>query len=411
MFQAMRKLTTLIFLLLGLLSAIQAQNNALNFDGVDDFVNCGNPTAFQSNKITMEAWIKAKPASGYRGIVTKQGAYSLYLSNNILISHLYNVTDLSTGINVADDTWHHVALTLSGGMVTVYLDGVARANYSGYIVNDQTKNLLIGEGAPDYGQAFNGSIDGVRIWNVARTQAQIQSTMNSNTPSGTGLLAAYYFNQGSANNDNSGVTTLTDATGNNRNGTLYNFALSGTSSNWSTGATALPVKLSFFQALTQEKSIQLQWITANETNNQGFEVLHSTDAYVWQVLGFVEGHGTITEPSSYTFQHLNPSPLGNYYRLRQVDFDGKAEFSKVIFAFAEGSGNKPYVFPTLTNGLVKIESAGKKLDEVLVLNSNGQIVLRNNASTQIDLSNWSAGVYWVQLISGRNKVMQRVLKQ
>lgn len=407
----MRKLTTLIFLLLGLLSAIQAQNNALNFDGVDDFVNCGNPTAFQSNKITMEAWIKAKPASGYRGIVTKQGAYSLYLSNNILISHLYNVTDLSTGINVADDTWHHVALTLSGGMVTVYLDGVARANYSGYIVNDQTKNLLIGEGAPNFGQAFNGSIDGVRIWNVARTQAQIQSTMNSNTPSGTGLLAAYYFNQGSANNDNSGVTTLTDATGNNNTGTLNNFALSGTSSNWSTGATALPVKLSFFQALTQEKSIQLQWITANETNNQGFEVLHSTDAYVWQVLGFVEGHGTITEPSTYTFQHLNPSPLGNYYRLRQVDFDGKAEFSKVIFAFAEGSGNKPYVFPTLTTGLVKIESAGKKLDEVLVLNSNGQVLLRNNASTQIDLSNWPAGVYWVQLISGRNKVMQRVIKR
>lgn len=59
--------------------------------------------------------------------------------------------------------------------------------------------------------------------------------MNSNTPSGTGLLATYYFNQGAANSDNSGVTTLTDAMGNNRNGALENFALSGTSSNWSSG--------------------------------------------------------------------------------------------------------------------------------------------------------------------------------
>lgn len=410
----MRKLTTLIFLLLGLLSEIQAQNNALNFDGVDDFVSFGNPTAFQSNTITLEAWIKAaNPVpTDYQGIIIKQYAYGLYLLNGVLITHLYNESNanLSSGVNVADDTWHHVALTMDGATAFLYLDGTLRGQRA-YTVKDQTYNVFLSKGGDGVAQYFKGSIDGVRIWNVARTQAQIQSTMNSNTPSGTGLVGAYYFNQGTANGSNSGVTTLTDATGNNNTGTLNNFALSGTSSNWSTGATALPVKLSFFQALTQEKSIQLQWITANETNNQGFEVLHSTDAYVWQALGFVEGHGTITEPSSYTFQHLNPSPLGNYYRLRQVDFDGKAEFSKVIFAFAEGSGNKPYVFPTLTTGLVKIESAGEKLDEVLVLNSNGQVLLRNHAAQQVDLSNWPAGVYWVQLISGRNKVTQKVLKQ
>lgn len=407
----MKKMTTLLFLLLGLLSGAPAQNNALNFDGINDFVNCGNPTAFQSNTITMEAWIKAKPASGYRGIVTKQGAYSLYLSNNILISHLYNVTDLSTGIDVADDTWHHVALTLSGGTVTVYLDGVVSATYFGYNVTDQTKNLLIGEGAPNFGQAFNGSIDGVRIWNVARTQTQIQSTMNSNTPSATGLVAAYYFNQGSANDNNSSVTTLTDATGNNRNGTLNNFALSGTNSNWSSGATALPVKLKLFEAIAQEKSIQLQWTTASETNNQGFEVLHSTDAIAWKVLGFVEGYGTTTAPQNYNFQHLNPSPLGNYYRLRQVDFDGKAEFSKVIFTFAGESESKPYIFPTLTSGVIKIESGGKKLDEILIFNNHGKMLLRSTFSTQVDLSNWPIGMYWVQLISGRNKVTQKVVKQ
>lgn len=407
----MKKMITLLFLLLGLLSGAQTQNNALNFDGINDFVNCGNHPAFQSNTITMEAWIKAKPASGYRGIVTKQGAYSLYLSNNILISHLYNVTDLSTGIDVADDTWHHVALTLSGGTVTVYLDGVVSATYFGYNVNDQTKNLLIGEGAPNFGQAFNGSIDGVRIWNVARTQTQIQSTMNSNTPSGTGLVAAYYFNQGSANDNNSSVTTLTDATENNHNGTLNNFALNGTSSNWSSGATALPVKLSSFQALAREKSVQVQWTTANETNNQGFEVLHSTDAVEWKALGFVEGYGTTAEPRNYTFQHLNPSPLGNYYRLRQVDFDGQVEFSKVIFTFAEGSASKPYVFPTLTNGIVKIESAGEKLDEILIFSSNGQMLMRGKASQQVDLSNCPSGLYWIELVGGRSKITQRVFKQ
>jgi Concanavalin A-like lectin/glucanases superfamily/Secretion system C-terminal sorting domain len=407
----MKKSTILAILFTLFFFQAQAQYNALSFDGSNDFIDCGNPAAFQSNSITIEAWIKANPASGYRAIVTKQWAYGLYLSNNILISHLYNVGDLSTGVNVADGIWHHVAVTLSAGTVTVYLDGVAKASQSGYSIVNQNSNVLIGEGGPGAGQYFNGSIDEVRIWNVARTQAQIQASMNSAISSGTGLVAAYHFNQGTANGSNSSVTTLTDASGNNNNGTLNNFSLSGTNSNWVSGPSVLPVELSSFQAIVQEKAVQLKWRTSSETNNQGFEVLHSSDAIQWRALGFVEGYGTTSEGRAYNFQHFNPGSTGNYYRLRQVDFDGNFELSKVVFVALEGARIRPRISPTLTDGLVKIENYGKELPQISVFSSNGQLLMAAKASSQMDLSALRTGMYLVQVKSEKGLVTERIMKQ
>lgn len=407
----MKKSTILTALFTLLLCQAQAQYNALSFDGSNDFINCGNPTAFQSNSITLEAWIKANPAPGYRAIITKQWAYGLYLSNNILISHLYNVGDLSTGVNVADGIWHHVAFTLSTGTATVYLDGVAKASRSGYSITNQNSNVLIGEGGPSAGQYFNGSIDEVRIWNVARTQAQIQASMNSAISSGTGLVAAYHFNQGTANGNNSSVTTLMDASGNNNNGTLNNFGLSGSNSNWVSGPSVLPVELSSFQATAQEKSVQLEWRTSSETNNQGFEVLHSSDAVQWQALGFVEGYGTTAEGRTYSFQHLNPGSTRNYYRLKQVDFDGRFEFSKVVFVALERAGIRPRVFTTITDGVVKIKNYGEELPQVSVYSTNGQLLLTAKSSSQVDLSALRAGIYLVQVKSEKGIVTERIIKQ
>lgn len=406
----MKKSTILTALFILSLFQAQAQYNALNFDGSNDFIDCGNPTAFQSSTITVEAWIKASPATGYRAIVVKQFAYGIYVKDNILITYLYQVGDLSTGVNVADNTWHHVAITLVGGTLTVYLDGVQKNQRTGYNLVHQNSALLIGRGGPTETQYFNGSIDEVRIWNVARTQAQIQATMNSAISSGTGLVAAYHFNQGTANGNNSSVTTLMDASGNNNNGTLNNFNLNGTSSNWVSGPSVLPVELSSFQATAQQKSVQLAWRTSSEANNQGFEVLHSSDATQWQALGFVEGYGTTAEGRSYSFQHLNPGSTGNYYRLRQVDFDGHFEFSKVVFVALERAGIRPRVFPTIADGVVKIENYGEELPQVSVYSTNGQLLMLAKGSNQVDLSALRAGMYLVQVKSKTSIVTQRVLK-
>ena len=97
----------------------------------------------------------------------------------------------------------------------------------------------------------------------------------------------------------------------------------------------VPVELTSFTATVQRNSVSLNWQTATETNNSGFELQRSEMSNVksqtdWQVIGFVPGFGTTTEPKSYSFIDENLS-VGNYqYRLKQIDFDGSFEYSNTV---------------------------------------------------------------------------------
>ena len=88
-------------------------------------------------------------------------------------------------------------------------------------------------GAAPNGLFFNGTIDEFRFWNVARGVVDIQMKMNCElTGTEPNLVAYYKFNQGIAGGDNFSLTPLTDFAGGQHNGTLNNFALTGTTSNW-----------------------------------------------------------------------------------------------------------------------------------------------------------------------------------
>jgi len=94
----------------------------------------------------------------------------------------------------------------------------------------------------------------------------------------------------------------------------------------------IPVELTSFAASVNENDIQLNWITATETNNQGFEILRFTQSEKnsWETIGFVPGFGTSTEPHSYSFIDENPSKGIYQYRLKQIDFDGKINYSEIV---------------------------------------------------------------------------------
>ena len=99
----------------------------------------------------------------------------------------------------------------------------------------------------------------------------------------------------------------------------------------------VPVELISFTAsvLQNEKAVQLNWTTATETNNSGFEIYRLQDSKIeklqdWNMIGFVPGFGTTTEPKSYSFVD-NDITTGIYkYRLKQIDFDGSFEYSNEI---------------------------------------------------------------------------------
>ncbi len=85
------------------------------FDGVDDYVSCGNNATVQINQGTILAWIRtSSPGSSFRGIITKQNNYGLFTNDSILVTYDWgNVQTRSTGINIADNTWKNVAMTFT----------------------------------------------------------------------------------------------------------------------------------------------------------------------------------------------------------------------------------------------------------------------------------------------------------
>lgn len=91
-----------------------------------------------------------------------------------------------------------------------------------------------------------------------------------------------------------------------------------------------PVELESFTASINNSEIQLLWTTSSELNNRGFEIEKKTNNSDWNKIGFIEGKGTTTETNDYTFYDKNNYTGTAFYRLKQIDFDGTAEYSETI---------------------------------------------------------------------------------
>lgn len=226
-------------------------SNGLHFDGTNDYINITRPV---SDNFTIEFWVKTTqtPASGtqwYNGSLIIDGEVS-GVTNDFGIG--LNGTKLAFGIGnpdysiisnavINDGTWKHVAVTRtkSSGVISIYINGVFDISGTSTNVNSLTAPTTLRMGGPqNIGVYFNGTLDDIRIWNYVRTAQQISGSMNTEMlGSETGLVAYYNFNQGKPNVSNTGVTTLFNETSSltTYNGTLTNFALSGTSSNWVVG--------------------------------------------------------------------------------------------------------------------------------------------------------------------------------
>lgn len=103
---------------------------------------------------------------------------------------------------------------------------------------------------------------------------------------------------------------------------------------------ALPVELISFGVRIRDKGIYLNWVTASEINNEGFYLEVSKDGMDWEQLVFVKGNGTTESENDYNFMHTTPMLGANYFRLKQMDFDGNHEYSKIKVALWRGGIEK-----------------------------------------------------------------------
>ncbi len=214
--------------------------NALHFDGVND--NAITTTLNLDNSVvgitTWEGWVYPTTNDGnYRMIMSvEDGGCDRFIAMNggNYVIGIGLGTCLWFPVTIDLNQWQHVAVIYNeaAGWVKFYKNGVEyTSSLSGHSAAVKFGIGCSQQAGPT--QFFQGAIDEVRVWNVERTQTQIQNSMYSELVGNEANLLAYYnFNQGTASGSNSGVTTLTDVTGNGHNATLSNFALTGSTSNW-----------------------------------------------------------------------------------------------------------------------------------------------------------------------------------
>lgn len=162
-----------------------------------------------------------------------------------------------------------------------------------------------------------------------------------------------------------------------------------------------------------QQNVILNWHTATEINNYGFDVELRTENGGWRKIGFVQGHGNSNSPKDYSFTDPNPPSSNTKYRLKQIDFDGKYEYSKVIevvvdvptlFVLEQNHPN-PFNPETIINyqlsekGNVTLKVYDVLGKEVASLVKEEKAIGRYEV--KFDGSRLASGVYFYQLRAGR----------
>jgi len=207
----MRSIYLPILFLFCTLSTI-AQNRALRFDGTEEYLTVNHNNAYNIGEgFTIEAWIFAEawtPAIWQGSIVAKdnQGpdrGFAFRCGDNGSLSFVMSVDntweEAFTGPIMNTNQWHHVATVVDDGEIRLYVDGVEMASHSftGNPSHGADLDLHIGSSAGFGGRFFDGVLDEIRVWDVARTANEIaDNTTTDFTGSEPGLVAYYPMNEG-----------------------------------------------------------------------------------------------------------------------------------------------------------------------------------------------------------------------
>jgi hypothetical protein len=319
----------------------QTPGNTLGFDGTNDYVAVPPAVLNNLSTGTFETWLYLN--SNVEGtILMKQCEYigthaaltmGYYVSANSLPTaavqgKIYyrsqnSGTLLTSNTVLQTGQWYHIALTFTATSASLYINGVLDVSVTGgnfvipnVLTSANPVNTTLGtwitSSTPH--QPLNGRLDELRIFNTDRSASVYTDMLNIISSITPGLIAYYNFNQGVAAGTNTAITSLVDSTRSAYNGTLTNFGLTSTSSNWlESYAMAIP-------QLTASSNITATAFTANWTA----PTIEVVDNYLLDVStsasfsSFVSGYNakSVADTSS---PITGLSPESNYYYRVRAD--------------------------------------------------------------------------------------------
>lgn len=334
-------------------------------------------------------------------------------------------TPTSTGVtNTFYGVWGYGTNTWavgSGGIICVYggtswgiQSSGATAQLNGvYFVND-----LVGYVCGNGGTIL-GTTNGGNTWNTLQAEGSLAWNLNAVWAIDADNIIAVGDNgvvcistDGGANWDLLSIGTtvdLLDVTVENctgyctgANGTVFQFPFPGCT-------PSLPIELIDFTAIENNKKVYLKWETATETNNDYFVVERSNDGGWFEALGRMDGAGTTSIAQNYAFTDHSPKYGLNYYRLKQVDTDGKFAHSSVIPILIETQPREIILFPNPVSekATVIYHSPKKTTLKFLISDEAGRWIAtptfnveQGQNTLELDMRDLPPAVYFLSLKNG-----------
>ncbi len=183
----------------------------------------------------------------------------------------------------------------------------------------------------------------------------------------------------------------------------------------------LPIIITEFEAkVISKNNVQLNWITSSEINNNYFEVERSVDGSQFTAIGKVDGNGTTNSISSYQFTDHSLSSVNReqstiYYRLKQVDFDGKLEYSKTVSVNINSLQQPTSIYPNPSDGSFIIENDVEQNSNITftLINLMGEKVWSNfyqlqagKNSIEVKATTLSPGIYFLRIEDESKQIIE-----
>lgn len=184
---------------------------------------------------------------------------------------------------------------------------------------------------------------------------------------------------------------------------------------------ALPVKLLSFTAeyLQKQNVVRLEWATLSEVNNDHFIVQRSKNGQLWEDIGTIAGHGNSNKKIDYVFFDKEPYTGTNYYRLKQVDYNGQFEIHPIVTAEVPSSIELK-VFPNPANRNIKVTVIAQYqvTGNLVIVDFSGKTIFQSGIQLNdgandvtIDISNYNNGIYTLLFYNETEVSKMRFVKE
>lgn len=176
----------------------------------------------------------------------------------------------------------------------------------------------------------------------------------------------------------------------------------------------LPVEWASFTVQLKNQHAVVKWETANESDSDHFVVEHSIDGINFAAIGEVEGAGTSNITRTYSFVHKNPAYGSNYYRVKQVDFDGGTNKTQTVSVNVKDKGALPKILVSADYFSVELQDEEDSPNTIFIFDMAGKQIAHFDIlpghSTSFNITDFISGIYVVVVKNDHTSFSQRIFK-